>query len=268
MENTARHPGDPSLKPMLIWSAVFHAALAATMLASTLVSSNKGESWAGSSGGSAVTVGLVGSVPAIPLPKPDAVTENRTVDESKGLFKEEPKPKPIAPPATSIPLPEVNHEKTPKIVPSKPSKILDNPNVPPPTNAVPYGGGGAPALPYSSSFSTPGGTQGAMGMKGEGGGDFGSKYSWFVDAVRNRISSNWLQSMVDPSVRFAPRATVEFQILRDGSIVNIQITHSSGNSSVDNSAKRAVLSSSPVTRLPNDYSGSVVNVEFWFEFKR
>ncbi len=61
-------------------------------------------------------------------------------------------------------------------------------------------------------------------MTGAGGGDFGSKYSWFVDAVRNRISGNWLQSMIDPSVRFAPRATVSFQILRDGSIVNIQMT--------------------------------------------
>ena len=107
-----------------------------------------------------------------------------------------------------------------------------------------------------------------MGMTGSGGGDFGSKYSWFVDVVRNRISSNWLQSMIDPSVRFAPRATVSFQILRDGSITNIQILHSSGNSSVDNSAVRAILSSSPVSRLPNDYSGPLVNVEFWFEFKR
>lgn len=268
MENTARHPGDPSLKPMLIWSVVFHGALAATMLVSTIISNRKGENWTGSTGGAAVTVGLVGSVPAIPLPKPEAITESRVVDESKGLYKEEPKPKPIAPPPTSIALPEVTHDKTPKIVPSKPSKVLETPNVPPPTNAIPYGGGGAPALPYSSTFSTPGGTQGAMGMTGPGGGDFGSKYSWFVDAVRNRISSNWLQSMIDPSVRFAPRATVNFTILRDGTITNIQIVHSSGNSSVDNSAIRAIQSSSPVTRLPNDYSGSTVNVEFWFEFKR
>jgi len=267
METVPRHPGDPSLKPMLVWSVVFHGALAATMLVSTLVSGH-GENWSGSTGGGAVTVGLVGSVPAIPLPKPDTITESRVVDESKGLFKEEPKPKPVAPPPTSVPIPDFKHEKTPPIVPSKPSKILENPNVPPPTNAVPYGGGGAPALPYSSSFAAPGGTQGGMGMTGPGGGDFGSKYSWFVDAVRNRISSNWLQSMVDPSVRFAPRATVTFDILRDGSIVNIQVIHSSGNSSVDNSAKRAILSSSPVNRLPNDYSGSVVNVEFWFEFKR
>lgn len=105
-------------------------------------------------------------------------------------------------------------------------------------------------------------------MTGAGGGDFGSKYSWFVDGVRNRISSNWLQSMIDPSIRFAPRATVTFDILRDGSIVNIQVTHSSGNASVDNSARRAILSSSPVYKLPNDYSGQLVHVEFWFEFKR
>src|SRR5579864_2484567 len=118
METAGQHPGDPSLKPMLIWSAVFHGALAATMLVSTLVSNHKGENWAGSAGGAAVTVGLVGSVPAIPLPKPDAVTESRVVDESKGLYKDEPKPKPVAPPPTSIPLPELNREKTPKIVPS------------------------------------------------------------------------------------------------------------------------------------------------------
>jgi protein TonB len=106
-----------------------------------------------------------------------------------------------------------------------------------------------------------------MGFTGPGG-DFGSRYPWFVDAVRNRISSNWLQSMVDPSVSWAPRAVVTFQILRDGSIANIQITQSSGNASVDNSAVRAILGSSPVNRLPNDYSGSTVNVEFWFEFRR
>jgi periplasmic protein TonB len=267
MENAVRHPADPSLKPMLIISAIFHGALAATVLVSTLMA-GRGENWAGSTGGGAVTVGLVGSVPAIPLPKPDAITESRVVDESKGLYKAEPPLKPVPPPPTSQPIPEFTHDKTPAIVPSKPSKVLETPNVPPPTNAVPYGGGGTPALPYSSTFSAPGGAQGGLGMAGPGGGDFGSKYSWYVDAVRNRISSNWLQSMVDPSVRFAPRATITFTILRDGTITNIQMLHSSGVPSVDNSARRAVESANPVSRLPNDYSGSVVNVEFWFDFRR
>jgi TonB family protein len=86
--------------------------------------------------------------------------------------------------------------------------------------------------------------------------------------VRNRISSNWLQSTVDTSVRWAPRANYTFQIMRDGTIANVQLMQSSGNRSVDNSALRAILSSSPVSPLPSGYSGSSVTVEFWFEFRR
>jgi TonB family protein len=59
-----------------------------------------------------------------------------------------------------------------------------------------------------------------------------------------------------------------YQILRDGTVTNAQLTQSSGNRSVDNSALRAVLSSSPVSPLPSNYSGSTVSVEFWFEFRR
>ncbi len=45
-----------------------------------------------------------------------------------------------------------------------------------------------------------------MGFTGPGGGDFAGRFPAYVDAVRNRISSNWLQSTVDPTVRWAPRA--------------------------------------------------------------
>lgn len=261
MELIARHPGEVSLKPMLLVSAIFHGGIAATLIISTMLS-GKGESWGGTGGG-AVSVGMVRSLPAIPLPRPDAQTPNRVVDESKGLYKSEPKPV-VIPPANAEPIPDF--KKPAKIVPSHPSKVLED-TTPPPPNAVPYGNGGAPTLPYSPSFTVAGATQGGVAMTGPGG-DFGSRYSWFVDAVRNRISSNWLQSMIDPSVQFAPRAVVSFQILRDGSIVNIQILQTSGNKSVDNSAVRAILSSSPVSKLPGDYSGSKVNVEFWFEFRK
>jgi periplasmic protein TonB len=262
MEFTSQHPADPSLKGMLVWSGIFHAALAGTMVFSAVMQ-NRGNNWGGIGSGS-VEVGIVGHMPGIPLPKPAAVTESRVVDTSKGLYKSEPKPKDVPPPVDAHSIPAFDKNKPP-VVPTHPSKVLED-KTPPPSNAVPYGGGGSPALPYSQ-FTVNGATQGGMGFTGPGG-DFGSKFPWFVEAVRNRISSNWLQTMVDPSVRFAPRAVITFQILRDGSIVNIQIIQSSGNASVDNSARRAILSSSPVNKLPNDYSGGTVNVEFWFEFKR
>jgi TonB family protein len=262
MEYTSRYPADPSLKPKLMLSLAFHGALAALMIVTTILG-GRGDSWG--SNGSGVTVGLVRSMPAIPLPKPEVVSQSRVVDESQGLYKEEPKPKDVQIPPTAQPIPAFEREK-PKLVPSKPSRILEN-NVTPPPNAVPYGGGGPPTLPYSN-FALSDTTKGGVDVTGAGGGEFGSKYSWFVDAVRTRISSNWLQSMVDPSVSTAPRAVLTFQILRDGTITNIQILQTSGNTSVDNSARRAILSSSPVLKLPNDYSGSVVNVEFWFDFHR
>jgi protein TonB len=137
---------------------------------------------------------------------------------------------------------------------------------PPPAGAIPYGEGGAPSLPYTQ-FTLAGSAQGGLGFSGPGG-DFGSRFPWYVDAVRRRISSNWLQSTVDPSIRWAPRVVVTFQVLRDGTIVNLELLRSSGNASVDNSAVRAIRDSSSLERLPSEYQGSHVMVEFWFDFRR
>jgi periplasmic protein TonB len=265
MSYSPAHPGTENLKKPLVWSLAFHMMLFGSLGVSTLLS-HTGETWGSFGGDNAVSVGVVAHLPGVTLPRPEAVTTSRVVDESKGLYKSEPKPAPpkeIAPDTKTIP--EFKKEKPPRII-SRPSKVLEDTSTPPP-NAVPYGGGGAPALPYSS-FTVSGQTQGGMGFSGPGGGDFTGKFPAYVDAVRNRISSNWLQSTVDPSVRWAPRALFTFQILRDGTVTNVQMTQSSGNRSVDNSALRAILSSSPVSALPSGYSGGNVTVEFWFEFRR
>jgi TonB family protein len=180
------------------------------------------------------------------------------------LYKAEPKPVPKEEPDVKK-IPEFAKDKTPKII-SRPSKVFED-KTPPPPNAVPYGQGGSPALPYSS-FAMNGPTQGGMGFSGPGGGDFSGRFPSYVDAVRNRISSNWLQSTVDPTVRWAPRADFSFTVLRDGTVTNVQMLQSSGNRSVDNSALRAIQSSSPMSPLPSNYSGNSVTVEFWFDFRR
>lgn len=56
-----------------------------------------------------------------------------------------------------------------------------------------------------------------------------------------------------------------FRIFRDGTVKNTQLTQSSGNLSMDNSAQRALLSSNPMPPLPSDYSGSYVDVTFDFD---
>jgi len=259
----ATRPGG-ELKPFLYASAGLHLLIVTVCIFSALWAIwHHDEDWGGPGG--SISVGIVGSVPAIPLPRPDVVTPNRVVDNSKGLFKSEPHPAP-KPPPDAVPIQKFQMKKPPKII-SQPSKVLENPT-PPPTNAIPYGGGGTPTIPVTSFAMGAGTTQAGLSFNGVGGGDFGSRFSWYVEAVQRRISGNWLQSTVDPSVAYAPRVIITFTILRDGTITNVQITQSSNNYSVDNSGLRAIQSSSPLDRLPGAYSGSSVNVQFYFDYHR
>jgi protein TonB len=252
---------EPKLGRSLAFSAGAHTALVALVLF-TAFYAPRGNAWSGAGGG-AVSITAVGSLPGVPLPRPAVVSMSRVADPTKGLYKSEPPPKtPEATDATKLP----QFEKEKKLPPSKPSRLLKDDSTPPP-GAIPYGQTGAPSLPYTQ-FTQGSGTPGGIGVQGPAGGDFGARYSWYVEAVQRRISGNWLQSTIDPAIQFAPRVVVEFQIFRDGTARNIQVTHSSGNASVDRSALRAVQDSIPFPKLPGDYAGSYVAVEFWFEFHR
>ena len=260
MTSATQNFDGPSLKRFLVASAGLHALLFA-WTAFTILSKPSVNVWSGS-GGEVAPIGLVRGVPGVPLPRPEMAT-SQAVDTTKGLYKAEPAPKPL-PDSSAKQLPEFEKNKPPRYV-TRPSKVFEN-KTPPPSNAVPYGEGGTPALPYTQ-FTLSNGSQGGIGMGGPSG-EFGARYPWYVEAVRRRVSSNWLQSAIDPTVRVAPRVVVAFQIMRDGTATSIQITRSSGNSSVDTSAIRAVRDANPLERLPTDYAGSSVGVEFWFEFRR
>jgi periplasmic protein TonB len=255
----AIYPPD-SLKKPLWYSVVLHLAVVSGVVISAYYAPRQ-ETWGGPGG--SVTVGLVGSVPAIPLPTPEEETPSRVVDESKGLYKSGPQSKSEP---TATPIPQFQQKKPPKII-SRPSRLLEN-TVPPPQNAIPYGQGGAPTIPVTSFALDAGNTQAGMSFNGTSTGDFGSRFPWYVQAVQQRISGNWLQSTIGPSVQYAPRVVVDFTILRDGTITNPQVVQSSNDYSVDTSAIRAVQNSSPLGRLPDGYSGSSVNVTFWFDYRR
>ncbi|MGH9433770.1 MAG: energy transducer TonB, partial [Terriglobia bacterium] len=91
---------------------------------------------------------------------------------------------------------------------------------------------------------------------------------WYVQAVKNRVSSNWLLSMISPNITSARRVYVEFKVQRDGTITNVKLTQSSGYAEVDRSALRAIDASSPLAPLPSDYRGNSVTVSFYFDLQR
>ena len=141
------------------------------------------------------------------------------------------------------------------------NKRIQREEIAPPENAVPFGQGGPAAMTHSQ-FAMAGG-QGGLNL-----GVFGDRYGWYVNAVRSRVSSNWLLSMINPNLASAPRVYVTFDIARDGNVDNVKITQSSGVPEVDRSALRAVLASNPFGPLPADYPAGKVSVEIYFDLRR
>jgi protein TonB len=244
----------------VLTSAALHAALACSVIVVGLINGGSGESWGGAQAGdSAIHAKLVSNA-SIPLPSTEAPHENVLATESKGLSKPEPVQK--LPEPNAIPIPET-------ITKSKPAPIhRDTIQKPKPvetaSNIVPFGEGGPVSGPYTMFKSD----LGSGGMQFGSAGSFGSRYSWYVDAVRRKISENWLKYEVDPSIHSANRVFVTFEISRGGQPGNVQLSQSSGVPSLDQSAIRALQRIDTFGPLPNDYAGNKVSVEFWFDFKK
>jgi protein TonB len=245
----------------LAWSLVLHGCLFAAILAYGLISGMGGESWgSGGTGGGAMSVNLV-SRAAIPLP-PNEMGKSIVAHESPGLSKSLPRQEEKAPEA--IPIPEKNaRKKPPKPERSTEARKMPLPE-PEPENVIPFGQGGPISGPYG--VFNAGAAKG--GLSFGGGGEFGSRFGWYVDVVRRKISENWMKYEIDPRVSSGQRVYITFDILRNGQPVNVQVEQSSGVPSLDVSATRAIQRIDTFGALPNDYNGNKVSVEFWFDYRR
>jgi protein TonB len=245
----------------LAWSAGLHVGITVALLIySALVSRTSGDTWGSGGGGEAIGATLVSTVP---LPANPAQTQNVLANESKGLTQSQPKVEEKTPDAIEI------QGKNAKIKPKKKqetaSKEKPQPAPEEENNQVAFGEGGPVSGPYGT-FSA-GGAKGGFGITG-GGGDFGTKYAWYVQVIQKKVADNWLKYEVDPGITTAQRVYITFDVARDGSPANVQIEQSSGVPSLDISAKRALQRIDTFGPLPSDYSGGKISVEFWFDYKK
>jgi len=245
----------------LAWSAGLHVGITVSLLVYTaFVTRGSGETWGSGGGGDAIGATLVSTVPLVANPAP---TQNVLANESKGLSESQPKVQEKEPDAIEI------TGKNKKIKPKKKqiteSKANPQPAPEPEDNQVAFGEGGPVSGPYGS-FSAAG-AKGGFGITG-GGGDFGTKYAWYVQVIQRKVSENWLKYEVDPRITSAQRVYITFDVARDGHPANVRVEQSSDVPSLDISAVRALQRIDTFGPLPADYPGSKISVEYWFDYKR
>ena len=245
----------------LAWSVVVHVGVTALLLAySAIFYGTSGDTWGAGGGGEAIGATLVSTVP---LPANPSQAQNVLANESKGITQSQPKIEEKEPDAIEI------QGKNAKIKPKKKqetvSKDKSQPAPEPENNQVAFGEGGPVSGPYGS-FSA-GGAKGGFGITG-GGGDFGTKYAWYVHVIQQKVSDNWLKYEVDPRISTAQRVYITFDVARDGHPSNVQVEQSSGVPSLDISAVRALQRIDTFGPLPPDYSGGKISVEYWFDYSK
>jgi TonB family protein len=255
------------LSPFIATSAVLHAMLfAAVVFAPFLFPKRNQPTW-GSSTNRGVKVGMTASLPGIPLPSPPKVVETAKGNESKTLNPPEVVPKAEkkqpAVKAADVLVPsgvkKPEHKKEPE--PARVARAETKEPPPVPANEVP-GRGGQPVLDYGGAPS--GGSRATF----SGDGSFGTRFPQYVTTMVRAITLEWeKENIVQVSRGTSPRVYVKFTIGKRGEVSNLEIDQPSGSAQLDGSGKRAVAKAN-IPPLPQEYSGSSVDVRFYFEYSR
>jgi protein TonB len=87
-------------------------------------------------------------------------------------------------------------------------------------------------------------------------------FAYYLNLIRFRLQENW---QPPPKKRGQMNTTVKFQILKNGSIVDIQLEKSSGQFMFDQAALRSVHLTNPLPALPVDFPEDHLTVHIEFE---
>ncbi len=115
---------------------------------------------------------------------------------------------------------------------------------------------------------------------GSGGGvGFGSEftsqiglsnfpYTYYLQILIDRISSNWLKSQVSSGTSEELFTTLFFKIYKDGKISIVEIEERCGIDVLDKAAVRAVQSAAPFPPLPYEYEEEYLVIHLRFEHRK
>jgi len=124
-----------------------------------------------------------------------------------------------------------------------------------------YGEQAGSSMPRA--VQTPGFTSGQTTVSD---GDFGSRFGWYVDNLNRKMASNYYKPEVDPHTPRGSRAYIQFAIHRDGSATSVQMSQSSGSSTLDRACLRAAQRVDTFGPLPAQYNQNLLMTSYYCEY--
>lgn len=242
-------------------SIVLHVLVLGGLFGSAYLFQRNGEKWGDTAEqAGSVQATMVSSIPLPPKvqPKQDNVlaSESPSVAPPPPVAKAEPPPRP-----TDVPVVKKPEKKEP------PKKLAEKPTYTPPKVQTQR------PDPQRATSGQTGGVRIAMQAIQNRVGtsainvtdqSFGARFGYYVRQMNQRISQQWYTQTLDAGAQ-GRRVYLTFRIDRDGTPNNVKIVQSSGDQLLDASAVRALERIDSLGPLPEGYSGSYINVQYYFE---
>jgi protein TonB len=211
--------------------------------------------WGAPGPGSAIQVSLDSS--ALPLPADHPKNDNVLTTETPSQAPAPPQPKAKeAVDETAIPIQgkEIKPQK------EKPTPPATKAKQPPPKveNKVQFGEQAGSRL-SRSTFAQPTAANQPVSVSN---GDFGSRFPWYVDGIKRKVSQNWLRSQVDPGTPKGATVQIYFKVNRQGTPSSFRINTASGSPTLDRSCLLATQRVDTFGPLPSESNDQWLDVTY------
>ena len=235
-------------------SVLLHAALfGGLMLYGVLSGFFHHHLWGSPGPGGAIQVSLVSN--ALPLPSDQPRNENVLSTETPSQAPAPPTPKATqAEDETAIPL----SGKQEKLKQETERKTQQHQPPPKQDNRAQYGEQAGSFMPRAT-MSQPGSVSTPVSVAN---GDFGSRFPWYVDGIKLKVSQNWIRGQVDPHTPKGADVQIYFKVNRQGVPSGFKVNTASNSPTLDRSCLLATERVDTFGDLPRDSNDQWLDVTY------